>query len=500
MVLIKDADEESSRKLLEKVLLQAETQKLETKRVSGKMVGKALETVCAFANTKGGLLLLGIEDASKAGGIDRLFGIGENREAVDELLRKLDSHFLPPIEGITAYRMKSVLKDGSAGEIVAVSVPRSDKVHSISDNGTWARGQASNRSMTAAEIIELSYQRGIKSAESELVAVSLDLLETETWKLFVRSRGLADTGIADQLLRLGLAGRLNGQLLPRRAAVLLFAEHPGALLAGAGVRADVRVFHYRGVNIEYGEVPNLKKTPRTLSGPLYRLLEQTFSYVLNELAHGLTLASSGFRTKHRYPERVIKEAITNALIHRDYHLNRDVQINIFDNRVEVISPGLLPGRITAARIDRAGSFARNPLLASNLREFPSPPNVDAGEGVRMMFQVMREHSLYPPPYLERRDRVQQTVIVTLLNEERPPIWEQVSDWMEQHGPIGNSQLCRIANLDTLKASNQLRRWVEQGLLVADPTRAKRNALYSKPASAVDAGQDLLISVPDNDLE
>ena len=182
MVLIKDADEESSRKLLEKVLLQAETQKLETKRVSGKMVGKALETVCAFANTKGGY---------------RLFGIGENREAVDELLRKLDSHFLPPIEGITAYRMKYVLKDGSAGEIVAVSVPRSDKVHSISDNGTWARGQASNRSMTAAEIIELSYQRGIKSAESELVAVSLDLLETETWKLFVRSRGLADTGIAD---------------------------------------------------------------------------------------------------------------------------------------------------------------------------------------------------------------------------------------------------------------------------------------------------------------
>jgi len=141
VVLIKDADEESSRKLLEKVLLQTETQKLETKRVSGKMVGKALETVCAFANTKGGLLLLGIEDASKAGGIDRLFGIGENREAVDELLRKLDSHFLPPIEGITAYRMKSVLKDGSAGEIVAVySKPASavdagqDLLISVPDN------------------------------------------------------------------------------------------------------------------------------------------------------------------------------------------------------------------------------------------------------------------------------------------------------------------------------------------------------------------------------
>ena len=500
MVSIKDADEESSQKLLDTVLLQSETQKLETKRVSGKMVGKALETVCAFANTKGGLLLLGIEDALKARGNDRLFGIGENREAVDEFLRKLDSQFLPPIEGINAYRLRSALRDGSLGEIIAVSVPRSAKVHSIRDNGTWARGQASNRAMTAAEIIELSYQRGIKSAESELVAVSLDLLETDTWKLFVRSRGLTGSDIANQLFRLGLADKLDGQLLPRRAAVLLFADHPGSLLASGGVRADVRVFHYRGTSIEHSEVPNLKKTPKTLYGPLYRLLEQTCAYVLDELAHGLTLASSGFRTKHRYPERVIKEAITNALIHRDYHLNRDVQINIFDNRLEVISPGLLPGRITAARIDQAGSFARNPLLASNLREFPSPPNVDAGEGVRMMFQVMREHSLYPPQYLERRDQAQQAVMVTLLNEERPPIWEQVSDWMEQHGPIGNSQLCRIAKLDTLKASKQLRRWVEQGLLVADPTRAKRNALYFKPATAVDMGQDLLISAPDNNLQ
>lgn len=216
------------------------------------------------------------------------------------------------------------------------------------------------------------------------------------------------------------------------------------------------------------------------------------AYVLNELAEGLTLAASGFRTSHRYPERVIREAVTNALIHRDYRLNRDVQIRIFDNRVEVASPGLFPGRITAATVHRMGSFARNPLIASNLREFPEPPNVDAGEGVRMMFSLMRASNLYPPQYREQPAQVQEAIVVTLLNEERPPIWEQVSDWMDRNGPLGNGDLCRIAGLDTLKASKMLKRWVEQGLLVSDPSRGKRNMVYRKPG-----GPDLLTGGPDN---
>ena len=90
---------------------------------------------------------------------------------------------------------------------------------------------------------------------------------------------------------------------------------------------------HQGNAITSGAVLNLKKSPKTLSGSLYQLIAQTHAYVLDELASGLTLAASGFRTVHRYPERVIKEAITNAIIHRDYRLNRDVQIRIFDNRI-----------------------------------------------------------------------------------------------------------------------------------------------------------------------
>ncbi|MDR1989995.1 MAG: hypothetical protein LBQ09_07155, partial [Acidobacteriaceae bacterium] len=189
------------------------------------------------------------------------------------------------------------------------------------------------------------------------------------------------------------------------------------------------------------------------------------------------------------------EAITNAVIHRDYRLNHDIHVRIFDTRIEVLSPGLLPGRITPATIHRAKSLARNSLLASNLREFPVPPNVDAGEGVPMMFDVMRANNLYPPLYRELREQVQAAVMVTLLNEERPPIWEQASAWIDLRGPLANSDLCQIASIDTLKASKMLKRWVEQGLLVANTAGGKRNTTYSKPTTELGIGTAGSLSFP-----
>ncbi|MCS6326321.1 MAG: hypothetical protein H8K06_04415 [Nitrospira sp.] len=138
--------------------------------------------------------------------------------------------------------------------------------------------------------------------------------------------------------------------------------------------------------------------------------------------------------------------------------------------------------MTPASVHRTGSFARNPLLAGNLREFPEPPNVDAGEGVRMMFSLMRAGNLYPPLYRELREQAQEAISVVLFNEARPPIWEQVSGWIDRQGPLANSDLCGIAGLDTLKASKLLKRWVEQGLLVPDTSRGKRHVVYHKPVS------------------
>jgi len=495
-----DESDITSSALVTTLINAGETRTREYKRVSGKMVGKALETVCGFANADGGVLVLGVADLKEHQGKARLFGTEENPEAVDELLRKLLTEFQPAIEGIRLRRLACTLHNGAAqgqpGHLLLVQVPRSAAVHSITGSGTYTRLGAGNRQLTAAEVTELSYRRGIRSAASEPVAIDLSLLQTDAWRRYALTRGVKSGDFADQLLRTGLAEKVDDVVQPRRAAVLLFADEPGSLLAAHDARADIRLMVYDGKVAVPGATPNLRKAPKTIRGPLIDQIDQAVRAVLDELAGGLTLSSSGFQTRHVYPERVVKEAIVNAVVHRDYRLNRDIFIRIYDDRIEVESPGAFPGGITPANIAKAGSKARNPLIAANLREFPLPPNIDAGEGVRMMYAEMAQAKLYPPQYRESHDAAVESVTVTLLNLLRPTAWDQISDWLDRHGSIANADVVRIAGLDTLKASKLLTTWREQGLLEPLPGRGKRNMAYVR---AIGGGEevDLLSTLGEN---
>lgn len=491
-----------STELVKQLIGMSETRQCEFKRVSGKMVGKALETVCAFANTDGGTLVLGMADLKDFQGEARLFGVEENPEAVDELQRKLLTEFLPALDAVRMHRLPCTLHNGpgkgQAGYLLLVQVGRSSGVHSIVNSGTYIRLDAGNRPMSAMEATDLSYRRGVRSASSEPVPVSLDRLQTDAWRRFLAARGPLTGRFSDQLLRIGLAEEVSGMVQPRRAAVLLFADEPGSLLAAYDSRADVRVMVYDGKVVASGATPNLRKPSKTVRGPLIDQIDATVKLVLDELAQGLTLSGSGFKTVHAYPERVVKEAIVNAVVHRDYRLNRDIFVRIFDDRIEVESPGVLPGNITPANIAKAGSKARNPLIASNLREFPVAPNIDAGEGVRMMFAEMAQAELYPPQYRQNTTTAVESVTVTLLNLKRPSAWDEVSDWIERHGSIANADVVRIAKVDTLKASKLLTGWREQGLLETVPGRGKRNMAYAKPMQA-GTNLSLLSGLEDNNI-
>ena len=497
-----DATGETSGMLLARLVVAGESRVLEFKRVSGKMVSKALETVCALANSEGGMLVLGMADLKAYQGEARLFAVQENPEAVDEFRRKLLTEFDPPLKSIRLLRLACVIRSGleygQAGHVMVVHVARSEGVHSIVNGGTFIRLDAGNRQMTAGEVIELSYRRGVRSAAGEPLPIALERLQTDAWRRFVGSRGLRTGSFSEQLLRVGLAEEVNRVALPTRAAVLLFADEPGSLLAAHDTRADIRLMVYDGKAPVPGATPNLRKQPKTIRGPLIDQIDMAVVNLLEELAQGLTLSGSGFKTRHMYPERVIKEAIVNAVIHRDYRLNRDIFLRVFDDRIEIESPGVFPGNITPATIAKAGSKARNPLIANNLREFPSPPNIDAGEGVKMMFAEMALAKLYPPQYRQNTEAAVESVTVTLFNLLRPTAWDEVSDWIDRQGSIANADLVRIAKVDTLKASKMLGAWREQGLLEALVGRGKRNMAYAKATRAAEQSS-LLSGLPENNL-
>ncbi len=499
-MLIHDLTATSSASLIQTLIASPESRQLEFKRVSGKMVGKALEAVCAFANADGGTLVLGVADLRDFQGASRVFGIEENPEAVDEFQRKLLTEFQPAVAGVKLYRAACTLGNGPGkghpGHLLLIAVSGSSSVHSIINGGTYTRLEAGNRQMTAAEVTDLSYRRGVRSAASEPLPIALERLQTDAWGRYISARGIRTGDLTDQLLRCGLAIEVQGTVQPTRAAVLLFADEPGSLLAAHDTRADIRLMVYDGKAIVPGATPNLRKQPKTIRGPLVDQIDEAVRIVLDELAQGLTLSGSGFKTQHVYPERVVKEAIVNAVVHRDYRLNRDIFIRLFDDRIEVESPGVFPGGITPANISRAGSHARNPLIAQNLREFPLAPNIDAGEGVRMMFAEMSSAKLYPPQYRQNAETAVESVTVTLLNLLRPTAWDEVSDWLDRRGSIANADVVRIAKVDTLKASKLLGSWREQGLLVPLPNRGKRNMAYAKPTQGAEA-QGLLSSLEEN---
>ena len=482
-----DLSPAQAKERIERLLATHESRSLDFKRISAKLT-RILELICAFANTGGGIIVLGIGDAKdlKPGALaaSRLFGVEENPEVFDDLRRLVMQRFEPAIEGLHWLRLPCTLHNGpmsgKPGHVVMLRVEQSAKVHSIVGDGTWTRMDASNREMSVTEITELAYRRGTRSATSEPISVSLRLLETDTWRQFLRGRGALSGTFAEQLEKAGLAREVGGEITPLRAAVLLFADEPGSLLAAHDARADVRVMVYEGKAVIAGAKPNFRKPPRTVRGPVIVQIDKTVEIVLNEIALGVTLAGSGFKAKHAYPERVVKEAIVNAIIHRDYRLNRDIFVRIFDDRIEVESPGAFPGNITPASIGNAGSRARNALVAQNLREFPLAPNIDAGEGVKMMFAEMDAASLYPPQYSMSTETAVESVTVTLLNEQRPAAWVQVSDWIDRKGPIANRHVREIASVDTLEASRMLRNWVAQRLLVALPAASRQQASYAKP--------------------
>ena len=194
------------------------------------------------------------------------------------------------------------------------------------------------------------------------------------------------------------------------------------------------------------------------------------------------LEGAGFRRTRRYPEWVLQESIANAVIHRDYSVQDDTHVRIFDNRIEVESPGILPGHVTMANIRRE-RFARNPIILRTLNRFgEEAPNLDIGEGVDRMFKLMTEANLYEPLYAPPTV-APSSVLVLLFNLERVTYWDTVSQYLDQNLRITNRELRKITGItDTLKASRLLKMWTRQGLLEQIKTGGAKRTYYQKPGA------------------
>lgn len=453
---------DDDKKINDLLNIPTETQTIEFKRLKGDaVVAKIIRTIVAFANTDGGSIIIGIDDPEKTtkSGLDRVYGIEEDADKYDEIFRELQ-RIIPPLIGVS---VAAELKAGNGKTVAVIRVPKSTNSLCSINNDVFIRMKKSNKKLTPSEIIKMSYAKGFTRADSELIDVDFELLRTRYFDDWKNQRGISGKLIEDILFKTGLARKdTDGVLKPTRAAVLLFAEYPTNLM---DTKCAIRIMQYTGTIANYREVPNLVGIPKTIEGPIIEVIQKAHEYVLTLLQNGIEM-HSGFITKYEMPERAVKEAITNAVIHRDYFIKRDIEIKLFEDRMEVESPGLLPYNITTSNIGYVRSEGyRNDSVVKHLREFPNPPNLDQNEGVRAMRNEMEFNGLYPPIYITY-PTLDDSVKVVLLNEHRPGEWEIIRSYLEVNKYIANEKAREITKVEQRdKMSRMFNKWVKQGLLV-----------------------------------
>lgn len=438
---------------------------------------KLLETVTSFANTEGGYIVVGLEDPAKAERNKRLIGIGENLDNIAEFLKLVQKEIDPPLNLWGKFELDIVNVAGKPDKLFIVNVKKSNDVHSLRKGDTFVRKGWQNVKIGSTEITRLKYEKGsIKFEDEKSEVVTLEDLDRTLLDLYKRDTSSVVSDDWQFLKDNGLAENHDGKFKLTKAGVLLFGRNPSVSMKS---KCGIKISHYYGTKPSYTGEPNFVARPFTIEGPLFRQIEQVVDYFKGVVKKSPPkLVGASFRPTLLIPEWAFQEAITNAVIHRNYFVQNDVQVRFFDDRIEIESPGTYPGHITPGNI-RSERFARNPIILRTLNRFQLAPNLDIGEGVDRMFKVMQEQDLYEPLFSPPASKP-NSVLLVLLNLQKVEYWDIVSKYLDENYRITNRQARGITGIeDTIRMSRFLRLWVAKELLEKVDSKFKGNIYYKK---------------------
>jgi len=400
------------------------------------------KTIVAFLNADGGEVAIGIED-SKAGRTlkERWRGF-ETQELANAHIQSIsqDIQPAPPID----FTFLEVDSRSSFGLVLFVKVHKSENVHKTSSGDCYVRRGAQNLSLKSdIEIQNLRLSKGLISFEDQPIGgYQASELEAEPELLKYLNYCSPQTSASDFLRRERLVRTAQAKVKPTYAGALLFSAIPPAVLPR---KCSIRITRYATKSAEPAR--EHLGSQKTVEGPLIKVITSATEEI-KKLIESVSVLTSDGTTKAKYPDEAIKEVLVNAVIHRDYNISDDIHVFIFDNRIEIKSPGRLPGHITVDTMTKE-RFARNPKIVRLLNRYPNPPNKDIGEGLRTAFQRMQDVRLKPPVI-----RVDETsVTVTLPHETLAAPEDAVMEYLKSNPRIDN----RIGReLTGIKSENQMK--------------------------------------------
>ena len=369
------------------------------------------ETLTAMANADGGELVVGMENDGAATGVPH----AEDKIRLLLSAPKDRNYVSPPLPCVARE-----LSDPNGKRLLHFLVDWSPSVHLLADSRCLLRVGDSNQPFDKIKALKEAKHQGLFERTFPPGARIEDLDEA---LLGVFATKVAPaTPPRDALARLHLVEGRNGQVVPTLAALLLFGSGPTRWHD----RCGIDFVRWEGTERKSGAELNISKRFR-VEEPLAVLLEKAFEAIRPFIRERQQLHDLFFIEKLEYPTFAWQEAIVNAVAHRDYSIRGlGVEVWMFDDRMEVRSPGMPPSPVTLEALAKRQHMhcSRNPLIVRALTAMGYMREL--GEGVPRMFEEMERAGYYPPRFEALGGAVMQ---VTLRNE---PVYDSATlKWLSK---------------------------------------------------------------------
>ncbi len=401
------------------------------------------ECLVAFANGDGGLIVLGVDENGRSTeSIWEEEAEGALRQAAELCQPPVPTHWQPIETGNTS--------------LIGIQVPRSSELHTLPDGRVLIRSGNRNRPLAGDEVRDLASSKNKAEFETETVPggrpedIDKDILRDYLDRR--EKRGASKViSTPEMLFEIGATDREG---TPTTNGVLLFAKNPQMFFPQSGiVFVKFPGTEPRGADgaIGYGRRDEL-------SGPIPRILERAWNIIFEEMRVGATVNKLEREELLEYPRFAVREALVNAVAHRDYRLRgRRIEIRMYSDRLEIISPGGLPGYMTLDNLVEE-HFSRNPRLVNGLYQWGYIEEL--GLGIDQMIEEMVQAG-HPPPKFKASAHLFTVILFNKRDRAPTPKWTKSMNerqtraltYVREQGSITNREyqkLCSDVSVETLR--------------------------------------------------
>ena len=420
------------------------------------------KTISAFANSSGGEIIVGVDEERRNTATQRTWRGFPNQEAINQIFAVIDE-----MGGPNLCSLLILQSEDSSGYLLHIAVRKSQNIV-LATNGTpYVRRNAQNLKYDTPEKIKrLELEKGISSFEDETVNTELAVIANSVTVIdFVLNQ--LPNAEPEKWLR---SQFLISQGLPTIASILLFADEPQAIIPK---RSAIKIFRYKTAD-QGIDRDQLAFDPLTIEGSIVDLIHEAVAET-KRIVEGIKRITADGLENVSYPDETLHEIITNAVLHRDYSIATDIQVRIYDDRVEVHSPGRLAGHVTVDNV-LDEQFARNGKLVRIANKFPNAPNKDVGEGLNTAFEAMRKIRLREPDIGE----TENFVVVNIRHERLASPAQIIMEYLEANEEITNQIGRDITGLKRdVQVKDQFVALRKNGLLEQVPGKRGRASAWRK---------------------